>query len=181
MYTSITRPLSRFGWASRKSSVMLALPKQFRLSPTRTRAILLPSTNFNMLTRFASSEKKRLEIKPRNPQYKKASILHFILFILIPVGSADVAFFRSVLGDGREVIAGTEIDGIDTASHSRMGTEEADLLLQQHNTSWNSEYRGNGRVLLFPTSAAQISRILKYCNENRIAVVPQGGGSGVQG
>ena len=37
------------------------------------------------------------------------------------------------------------------------------------------------RLCLFPTETSQISQILKYCNEKRLAVVPQGGNTGVSG
>lgn len=36
-------------------------------------------------------------------------------------------------------------------------------------------------LCLFPTSTDQVSQILKYCNEKRLAVVPQGGNTGVSG
>lgn len=37
------------------------------------------------------------------------------------------------------------------------------------------------RLCLFPTETEQVSAILKYCNEQRLAVVPQGGNTGVSG
>jgi FAD/FMN-containing dehydrogenase len=35
--------------------------------------------------------------------------------------------------------------------------------------------------VLFPKETRQVSSILKYCNDNRLAVVPQGGNTGVSG
>ena len=37
------------------------------------------------------------------------------------------------------------------------------------------------RLCLFPTETGQVSKILKYCNEQKLAVVPQGGNTGVSG
>ncbi|KAG0181435.1 hypothetical protein DFQ29_008303 [Apophysomyces sp. BC1021] len=42
-------------------------------------------------------------------------------------------------------------------------------------------YRGASSLCLFPTETEQVSAILKYCNEERLAVVPQGGNTGVSG
>jgi len=36
-------------------------------------------------------------------------------------------------------------------------------------------------VVLTPTTTEEISECLKYCNEQRIAVVPQGGNTGLVG
>ncbi|GMF03916.1 unnamed protein product [[Candida] boidinii] len=43
------------------------------------------------------------------------------------------------------------------------------------------KYRGQSSVCLKPKSTEQISKILKYCNENSLAVVPQGGNTGLVG
>lgn len=36
-----------------------------------------------------------------------------------------------------------------------------------------NRYRGKSQLALLPESAGQVSRILRYCNDRRIAVVPQ--------
>ena len=43
------------------------------------------------------------------------------------------------------------------------------------------KYKGHTRVVLRPSSVEEISRILSFCDENVIAVVPQGGNSGLVG
>ena len=40
---------------------------------------------------------------------------------------------------------------------------------------------GNSKLLLCPQNTQQVSSILKYCNERRLAVVPQGGNTGLVG
>jgi FAD/FMN-containing dehydrogenase len=44
-----------------------------------------------------------------------------------------------------------------------------------------NKYKGQSRVVLRPESTEQISKILKYCNDKRLAVVPQGGNTGLVG
>lgn len=46
---------------------------------------------------------------------------------------------------------------------------------------FTNKYVGIGSVVLTPSTTEQISECLKYCNERRIAVVPQGGNTGLVG
>lgn len=43
------------------------------------------------------------------------------------------------------------------------------------------KYRGQAKLVLKPGSTEQVSKILKYCNDNMLAVVPQGGNTGLVG
>lgn len=43
------------------------------------------------------------------------------------------------------------------------------------------KYRGQSKLVLRPKTTEQVSKILKYCNEQKLAVVPQGGNSGLVG
>lgn len=43
------------------------------------------------------------------------------------------------------------------------------------------KYRGHTKVVLKPGSTKEVSKILKYCNDNMLAVVPQGGNTGLVG
>ncbi|PVU90976.1 hypothetical protein BB561_004626 [Smittium simulii] len=47
--------------------------------------------------------------------------------------------------------------------------------LDAFNCDWLEKYKGHSQVVLFPTNAKEVSELLKYCNEQTIAVVPQGG------
>lgn len=42
-------------------------------------------------------------------------------------------------------------------------------------------FKGRSTVVLRPRTAKEVSAVLKYCNEKRIAVVPQGGNTGLVG
>jgi FAD/FMN-containing dehydrogenase len=43
------------------------------------------------------------------------------------------------------------------------------------------KYRGHAKLVLKPSTTEQVSQILKYCNDNLLAVVPQGGNTGLVG
>ncbi|KAF0727352.1 hypothetical protein Ae201684_014611 [Aphanomyces euteiches] len=49
------------------------------------------------------------------------------------------------------------------------------------NSDWLKKYHGNSKLVLRPKTTQQVSDILKYCNERRLAVVPQGGNTGLVG
>lgn len=46
---------------------------------------------------------------------------------------------------------------------------------------WTKKYRGHSSLALRPSSAEQVAQILRYCHEQRLAVVPQGGNTGLVG
>ncbi|KAL0840487.1 hypothetical protein ABMA28_015729 [Loxostege sticticalis] len=77
------------------------------------------------------------------------------------VQANDVNYFKSVLGEDRVL------------------TEEDDVL--SFNIDWIKNCRGQSKVVLKPKSTEEVSQILSYCNERRLAVCPQGGNTGVVG
>lgn len=46
---------------------------------------------------------------------------------------------------------------------------------------WLGQYRGEGSVVLRPKSTEEASQVLRYCNEQLIAVNLQGGNTGLVG
>jgi (R)-2-hydroxyglutarate---pyruvate transhydrogenase len=78
-----------------------------------------------------------------------------------------VSFFKSALGDASAVI-----DGV---------TSNASNDLEAFNSDWMNKYRGHTRLVLKPKTTEEVSKVLKYCNDNMLAVVPQGGNSGLVG
>lgn len=60
---------------------------------------------------------------------------------------------------------------------SRVGQSELDT----YNVDWMRKYQGKSQLVLRPRTTEQVSRILKYCNEQSLAVVPQGGNTGLVG
>ena len=53
--------------------------------------------------------------------------------------------------------------------------------IKPFNTSWIKKEKGSSPLVVTPQSQNEVSMILKYCNENKIAVVPQGGNTGLVG
>ncbi|XP_067641624.1 D-2-hydroxyglutarate dehydrogenase, mitochondrial isoform X1 [Eurosta solidaginis] len=71
----------------------------------------------------------------------------------------DVAFFESIVG------------------RNHMLQED----LQGYNVDFLRAVRGNSQLVLKPNSSEQVSAILKYCNERKLAICPQGGNTGLVG
>ncbi|KAK5080099.1 D-lactate ferricytochrome c oxidoreductase [Exophiala xenobiotica] len=78
-----------------------------------------------------------------------------------------VDFFKKTLEDESAVIDGLSKDASDD--------------LEPFNRDWMKKYRGRTKVVLKPKSVEEVSKVLKYCNDNMLAVVPQGGNSGLVG
>ncbi|KAG2498528.1 hypothetical protein HYH03_003778 [Edaphochlamys debaryana] len=74
----------------------------------------------------------------------------------------DLAFFEQLLG-------GTS--GVVTDSDA----------LEPYNRDWQKKYEGHSRVALRPRTTEQVAEVLRYCSSRRLAVVPQGGNTGLVG
>lgn len=48
-------------------------------------------------------------------------------------------------------------------------------------TDWTRRYRGATPAILFPKTTEQIVEIVQWCNSNSVAVIPQGGNTGMVG
>lgn len=77
-----------------------------------------------------------------------------------------IEYFRSALGSS------------DVLDGSIPGTSSD---LAGFNEDWMGKYRGNSQLVLKPRDVVQVSQILAYCNANNLAVVPQGGNTGLVG
>jgi len=53
--------------------------------------------------------------------------------------------------------------------------------LSRYNEDWTRQFVGTSKIVLRPCTTFQVSSILKYCNEHKIGVVPQGGNTGLVG
>lgn len=60
------------------------------------------------------------------------------------------------------------------------GSASADDL-QPFNDDWMNKYHGKSQIVVKPKTTQEVSYILKYCNEQGLAVVPQGGNTGLVG
>jgi FAD/FMN-containing dehydrogenase len=53
--------------------------------------------------------------------------------------------------------------------------------IEFYNMDWTKKYRGNSSAVIKPKTSEEVAAILKYCNERKLAVVPQGGNTGLVG
>ncbi|KAM3370192.1 hypothetical protein ACQJBY_017840 [Aegilops geniculata] len=77
------------------------------------------------------------------------------------LNSDDVSYFKSILGDNGVV---QDKDRVAVA-----------------NVDWMGKYKGSSQLLLLPKSTNEVSKVLAYCDSRRLAVVPQGGNTGLVG
>ncbi|VVT58378.1 uncharacterized protein SAPINGB_P006176 [Magnusiomyces paraingens] len=78
------------------------------------------------------------------------------------ISAEDIAFFKSVLPE-TAVLEASKDD------------------LENYNQDWMRKYKGQAQIVLKPSNAEQISKILQHCNQRHLAVVPQGGNTGLVG
>lgn len=53
--------------------------------------------------------------------------------------------------------------------------------LESYGRDWTKNYPPKASVVLFPKSTEQVAKILSYCSQNKLAVVPSGGRTGLAG
>lgn len=65
---------------------------------------------------------------------------------------------------------------LSTLDESASGTE-----LDGFNVDWMNKYKGQSAVVVKPKSTQEVADVMKYCYEQGIAIVPQGGNTGLVG
>ncbi|KLJ09481.1 alcohol dehydrogenase [Blastomyces silverae] len=80
---------------------------------------------------------------------------------------AHVQHFKTLLKSPSAVIDGFTTDAADD--------------IEPFNCDWMRKYRGHAKLVLKPQNTKEMSEVLKYCNDNKLAVVPQGGNTGLVG
>lgn len=78
------------------------------------------------------------------------------------VTDTDISRFKEILPGAERVI-----------------TDASELI--GYNTDWLKTCRGSSQVLLQPKTTEEVSSILHHCHDNNLAVVPQGGNTGLVG
>jgi FAD/FMN-containing dehydrogenase len=53
--------------------------------------------------------------------------------------------------------------------------------LDGYNQDWMNKYKGNGPIVVKPKSTEELSKVMRYCYDNNLAIVPQGGNTGLVG
>ena len=88
----------------------------------------------------------------------------------------DLTHFRSILSRPDRSIMTILNDGALQMSSDSHGEE-----LARYNQDWTGQYRGSSPLVLRPTNTSEVASILRYCHDNFIGIVPQGGNTGLCG
>lgn len=170
-------PTQLLNMAPRPSLVSVAARQLARAQPQRslsalarplTRSALGSSARPASLTstlarpaRAFTSSSARLAAVPARAEYKK----------LTP---DDVKAFASFLSSPSSLVT-----TIPAPNGEWTVVQKDDL--EAYNKDWMDKYFGESSLLLKPRSTEEVSKIMAYCYEQRIAVVPQGGNTGLVG
>lgn len=84
----------------------------------------------------------------------------------------DIQEFRTILSGSS---GGKDVSEVG----ERVVTDPATI--EPHNIDWLLSVRGQSQLLLRPRTTQEVSQILAHCNKRRLAVVPQGGNTGLVG
>ena len=79
------------------------------------------------------------------------------------IDDKDIEYFKSIL------------------PHKGAVVYDDEKFLEAYNVCWLGKYKGASKVLLRPKFTKEVSEVLSYCYDNKIALVPQGGNTGLVG
>ncbi|GLV38636.1 D-2-hydroxyglutaric acid dehydrogenase [Carabus blaptoides fortunei] len=77
------------------------------------------------------------------------------------VNETHISYFKNIVGES----------GVLTNSDD----------LEQYNEYWFKHFKGSSKIVLKPKSTDEVSKILSFCTENKLAVCPQGGNTSISG
>ncbi|PWN49071.1 hypothetical protein IE53DRAFT_388724 [Violaceomyces palustris] len=89
---------------------------------------------------------------------------------------ADVGEFCKMLSGPSSVLTTIQPEGADPSFRTVDPSE-----LDTFNHDWMNKYHGKSQLVLKPKTTEEVSKIMRYCNEKNLAVVPQGGNTGLVG
>ena len=72
------------------------------------------------------------------------------------------------------------ISALKSALDEKSWSEDPDRL-EPHLTEWRDKYFGESPLLLMPATTAQVSEAVKICSHHGVAIMPQGGNTGLVG
>jgi hypothetical protein len=118
---------------------------------------------------FSAIARRRLGLRAHR-SFSTSSVLwtHSPPPKLNSVTEQDLAHFAKIL-------APTSI--FSTLSPFNLAAED----LSTYNSDWMHKYNGRSTTVLKPRTTEEVSKIVKYCWEHRIPIVPQGGNTGLVG
>lgn len=78
------------------------------------------------------------------------------------------------------MIDATHIDALSIMVEPS-GVTTDQVALEPFVTEWRDKFVGNTPLMLAPKTADEAAKIISYCNEHKISIVPQGGNTGLVG
>jgi len=154
-WQSVMRPMVRVNLSSAKLSRVISRTSVVLRSAAFSTFSRSNFASLDHVTAFTADKYPDLQ---RNSSFKKvcgSDQSNFCLSndfcgltpLLSQLSEDDIAYFRSVL------------------SPSSLFQDEEDL--EVFNNDWLQKYRGQSKLVLKPSSTEQVSKILKYCNDNK--------------
>lgn len=89
----------------------------------------------------------------------------------------DITAFASFLSSPSSSLLTTIQPSDSSCGVKPVGQDELD----GYNADWMNKYKGRSQLVIKPKSTQEVADVVKYCYEKRIAVVPQGGNTGLVG
>ncbi|PWN26471.1 putative DLD2-D-lactate dehydrogenase [Jaminaea rosea] len=89
----------------------------------------------------------------------------------------DITAFASFLSSPSSSLLTTIQPSDSSCGVKPVGQDELD----GYNADWMNKYKGRSQLVVKPKSTQEVADVVKYCYEKRIAVVPQGGNTGLVG
>jgi len=80
-----------------------------------------------------------------------------VFFIWNLYKNKDIDYFKKTISSANNMIYGDESE------------------LKKYNEEYRKKYKGNSQCVLRPNNVQELSKIMKYCNERLLPIVPQGG------
>lgn len=150
-----------------RRAVTATVAKSTSRTTTTSRLVSLTSRRSFLLTKFSSIPSSRVSVAaystaktvPLTAETYASKVQRDPRYKKLT--ASDLEFFKLVL-PGNSII--TDKDDLDF-----------------YNEDWMRKYKGQSQLVLKPKTVEQVSQIVKYCNQEKLAVVPQGGNTGLVG
>lgn len=97
---------------------------------------------------------------------------------------SNSAFSDPIANDARELLLRMDSrpgSVLTTLGNGQDNNSTASIVLDKYNVDWTKKHRGHSSLVVRPSSTEQVARILQYCHQRKLPVVPQGGNTGLVG
>ncbi|WWD20000.1 hypothetical protein CI109_104473 [Kwoniella shandongensis] len=134
-----------------------ALPRR-ALTPSVARAAAVPRASASAsvsATQLGTSVRHGSTLPPRHSEFTKPTAEH-------------IKDLRAILSAPTSLLS--TLDGTATEDE-----------LASFNDDWMNKYHGKGPIVVKPRTTEEVSKVMKYCYEKGLAIVPQGGNTGLVG